>query len=124
VHLDGREGDVFHYAHMGEEVIGLEDDPDLAVEPMPAPGGIVHRYAVEGDGAVVVFGELVDAAQKGGLALARGADQADDLMGRDSKVHIVEHQRLTIIFGEPGDCYARLCHKTPCRRRWRSLRAM
>ena len=79
---------------MREEVVGLEDDPDPAADPVHVDAARGDLLAVDDDAARVDRLEQVDAAQEGRLARAGGADQADDLVLRDVEVDPAQHLEL------------------------------
>jgi hypothetical protein len=91
-------GDVvgdFNVAHRGErwqEVEALEDEADFGATHFGALGvgesGEVH--AVDQDGAGGGAGEAAKDVEKGGLAGAGGADDGDELTGRDGEANFVE----------------------------------
>ena len=76
---------------MREQVERLEHDPDPASDPVErdAVGGDV--LALDDDPASVDGLEPVDAAQERGLARARGADQADDLVLGHDQIDPAQH---------------------------------
>ncbi len=82
---------VLEHAHVREEVVGLEDDPDPAADPVHVDAACRDLLAVDHDAARVDRLEQVDAAQQGRLARAGCADQADDLVLRDLEVDPAQH---------------------------------
>ena len=76
---------------MREQVERLEHDPDPSPDPVEpdAVGGDV--LALDHDPARVDGLEPVDAPQQRGLARARGADQAHDLVLGDDQVDPAQH---------------------------------
>ena len=75
---------------------GLSDTAD--VHP-----GVGDVLPLEPDRAVVGALEQVDAAQQRGLAAARGADEADDVVLVDGQVQPGEHHLLAVRLAEPVD---------------------
>ena len=86
---------------MREQVEPLEAHADLAalggdplvVQPIERPGAVLvtHEVAVDPDPAAVDGLKLVDAAQEGRLARARGPKEADDLAAVHVHVDALEH---------------------------------
>lgn len=85
-HLDWRFDDVFQRGHVREQVETLEHHADVATlagdvalriahQAAVAALAIAHGTAVDADAPALDVFEQVDAADKGGLARARGADQ-------------------------------------------------
>src|SRR5580765_6944408 len=76
---------------MGEEVVRLEDDPDLLTERVHVDLRPGDRLAVEDDRPLVDPFEEVDAPQQRRLPGPRRADQADDIVLGDVEVDPVEN---------------------------------
>jgi len=85
-HLDRRLDDIFQRSHMGEQVEALEHHADvpaltgdvalrIAYQAAVAAFAIAHGAAVDTNASALDIFEQVDAADKGGLARAGGADQ-------------------------------------------------
>ena len=94
VHLPRRQHDVLEHRHVREEVVGLEDDADLAAQRVHVDVAVGDLVAVDDDAALVDPLEQVDAAQERRLAGARRADQADDVVPLDLERHVVEHAQV------------------------------
>ncbi len=90
-HLARRERHVAQDRHVREEVVGLEDDPDPAADPVGVHARCRHLLPADEDPALVDRLQEVDAPQQRRLARARGADQADDLVLADLEVDPVQH---------------------------------
>ncbi|MCY1301176.1 hypothetical protein D9M70_507700 [compost metagenome] len=79
-------GDVLHHREVGEQRVGLEQDAVVACLWRQV-GDIAPGKA---NGAAVLLFQASDAAQKGGLAAAGRAEQADQLSGADIQRHAVQ----------------------------------
>jgi polar amino acid transport system ATP-binding protein len=97
------EDDVLQRGHVGEEVVGLEDEPEAAANRDRVDGRIGDRLAVEEDVAIVDVLEQVDAAQQGRLARARGADQRHRFVLAHGQVDPPQHLALAEGFGHAAD---------------------
>ena len=94
---------ILEHAHVREEVVGLEDDPDPASDPVHVDAACRDLLAVDHDPAGVDRLEQVDAAQQRRLAGAGGADQADDLVLGDVEVDPAQHLVLAERLVQPFD---------------------
>ena len=88
--LARRERHVLEHRHVREQVVRLEDDPDLLAQPVDVDLRPGDRLAVDDDRAGVDLLEEVDAAQQRRLPGARRADQADDLVLADVEIDPVQ----------------------------------
>jgi len=77
-------------AEMGEEIVALEDDADLATQCLEPPRRRLERFAVELDGAAFRPFQPVDAAQQGALSRAAASDNRHDLAGFDRERYLGE----------------------------------
>ncbi len=82
------------HGHVREEVVGLEDDPDLAAQGVHVDAAVRDLGAVDDDAALIDLLEQVDAAQERRLPGAGGADQADDVVPLDLERDLVEHAQV------------------------------
>ncbi len=82
------------HAHVREEVVGLEDDPDPAPDRVHVDPGRGDLVAADDDPAGVDRLEQVHAAEERRLAGAGGADQADDLVLGHVEVDPLQHLEL------------------------------
>ena len=71
---DGGQGDVVQDRHVGEEVEGLGDHPDVPADRFDVSGVLVEQHPVHDDVPPLVLLQLVDGAEEGGLAGAGGSD--------------------------------------------------
>ena len=92
-HLARRERHVLEHRHVREQVVRLEDDPDLAPERVHVDLAVRDLLAVDDDAAAVDGLEQVHAAQQRRLAGAGGADQAHDLVLLHGQVDVLQHLR-------------------------------
>ena len=103
-------GAVFQHGHVVEQVERLEHHP----HPGPVAAGVEPLghdvLAVEEDGARRGGLQQVDAAQQGGLARPRCADDAGDVPGFDGKVHIPQHHVGAETLGEVAHFNDRFRH--------------
>ena len=93
-HLARPERHVLEHGHVGEEVVGLEHDADLA--PQHVEGGVVldDEPTVDADLALLDGLEPVDAAQQRGLPGAGRSDEAHNLVLGDLEVDALEHDEV------------------------------
>ena len=119
--LARREHDVLEHRHVREEVVRLEDDPDLLPQRVHVDLRAGERLAVDDDRPLVDPLEEVDAAQQRRLARARRADQADDLVHVDVEVDPVEHLEVAEALRTPcSETKWPFCAHTACARSRRS----
>ena len=97
------EHDVLERGQVREEVVGLEDEAEPAADRDRVDRGVGDHLAVEEDVAVVDLLQQVDAAQQGGLARARGADQRHRLVLGDLQVDAAQHLALAEGLGHAAD---------------------
>ena len=90
---DAAEDHVLHHVEVREEVVGLEDDAELAPDADGVDGGVGDHLAVEEDVAVVDVLEEVDAAKERRLARARRADQRHRLVLGDLEIDALRAPR-------------------------------
>ena len=100
-HMDRRLDQVPHHRQMWEQIEVLEHHPDLRAHCRDHPVGMGLEYApvfiaisqpaVDPDTAGLRRLQVVDAAQQGRFAAARGADDADHLAGCDREVDAAQH---------------------------------
>ena len=83
-----RERDVAENRHVREEVVGLEDDPDLPPHPVLVHARRRDLVAVDHDPPGVDRLDQVDAAKERRLPRARCADQADTSCSGDRRASI------------------------------------
>ncbi len=84
--------DVAQHGHVRPERVGLEHHRHAALFRRH-----VHHVATEQpDRALGRFLEARDGAQQGGLSAAGGAQNGDELAGRDLEVHSVQHALVAI----------------------------
>jgi hypothetical protein len=88
---------------VGEQVEGLEDDPDPPPDPVDVDALRGDLLAFDVDPAGVDRLEEVDAPQQRGLAGAGRADQADDLVLGDDQVDAPQHLERPERLVEPLD---------------------
>src|SRR5262249_10759163 len=93
-HLPRRECHVLEHRHVGEEVEGLEDDPDSAADAVDVGAGPSDLVAKEHDSACVDRLEQVDAAKQGRLPRPGRADHANDLVLAALQVAVVQYDVL------------------------------
>ena len=99
--LDGGLDDVLQGGHVGEQVEALEHHPDFRTLAADLTVGqlveaaaafpVADQLAVDPEPPGVDLLQVVDAAEKGALARARGPDDAHHLAGRDLDVDAPEH---------------------------------
>ena len=82
---DAAEDDVVDHVEVGEEVVGLEDQPEAAPHIDRVHRRVGDHLAVEEDVTVVDVLEEVDAAQQRRLARPGGADHRDGLVLADGR---------------------------------------
>src|SRR5207244_2698930 len=101
-HLDRRLDDVLERRLVRPQVEALEDEADLGPlardvplgvldEPAVAAGPVADEVAVDFDAATVDLLKMVDTAQEGRLAGARGADDTDDLLLAHVQGDAIQH---------------------------------
>ena len=78
--------DIVQHAHMREKRVGLEHHRDVAV----GGGELRHVALADADPAARRHLQPGDHAQRGGLAAPGGAEQRDELAGRDLERHVVD----------------------------------
>ena len=101
---------------MREQVEALEHDADVAAQGVDIDAGAADPVVVQADLAALDRLEAVDAAQQGGLAAARGADQADHLMRLDVEVDALQHLDGAVALVDVLDLDQG--HQPPRVRRW------
>ncbi len=77
----------------------LEDEPDVALAGMQ----VCRLGAGEQDVALIRRFHAGDDAQQRGLAAAGGAEQGDQLAGRDVEVDVVERDEVAEALGDVAD---------------------
>jgi len=121
VSLDRAEDDVLEHGQVGEEVVGLKDQPEPPPHRDRVDGRVGDHLAVEQDVAVVDLLQQVDAAQHRRLARARGADHRHRLVLGDGQVDPVEHLQLAERLGDAAQLqHRRAAHRRALRRSQRS----
>ena len=104
-----RQHHVFQRGVLGKEVEVLEHEaevealfPHLALPLGGGVGGVPHGLAVHPDDAGVGPLEEVEAAQKGRLARAGGADDGQRLALLEGEGDVFQHLRLPKVFPDAG----------------------
>ena len=101
---------------MREQVEALEHDADVAAQRVEVDAGAADAVVVQADLAALDRLQAVDAAQQRGLAAARGADQADDLVRLDVEAEALEHLEGAVALVDVLDLDQG--HQPPRVRRW------
>jgi hypothetical protein len=103
----------------GHRVEALEHHPDAGAQPVAlglrraaamASAQCGDIRAVEQDLPGVGAFQQVEAAQQCALARAGGADDADDIAGRDVERHAAQHAERAEAFGQVADGEQRPAH--------------
>ncbi len=102
-HLGRRQGHVAQDRHVGEEVEGLEDDPDPPADGVDVDVPVGNLSPFDPDATLVDVLEQVDAPQEGRLPGATRTDQTDDLVVRDLEVDPAQHLQVIEGLPEPLD---------------------
>ena len=100
---------------MGEQVVALEHDADVAPQGVEVDPGAGDRVALDPDRAALDLLQRVHAAQQRGLAGAGRADQADHLVPLDVQGDALEHLVVTVGLVDVVDLEER--HQEPPARR-------
>src|SRR5260221_1465834 len=111
-----RLADIAERRHRRPEIELLEDHADVAAQRVDAGArqplaravgaeGEAKRLAIDRDEASGRLLEKGDAAQKRALAGSRGADDADDLAGRNLEIDAVQHLGLAEALGDAPQGY-------------------
>ena len=83
----GQQRDVVGRVEKGDQIRGLEDEPDAIPAQHPQVGDlpaiVVDDVAAEGHAAARRLDHRPQALEQGGLARPAGTDEADDLAGGD-----------------------------------------
>ena len=100
---------------MGEEVVGLEDHPDLAAHLARIHQRVGDLPAVEGDGAVVDVLQQVETAQQ--RRLARPAEPIRQITscGVDVEVDVAQHHLVAVRLAQVVDPQQRRSSATAVR---------
>ena len=87
-----RERDIFEHRQMRPDRVGLEHHADIAVVRFDRQlrRAVEHRLSVDLDPAFLRRFQAGDAAQRGGLAAAGGAEQGDQLAVGDLEADMVD----------------------------------
>jgi hypothetical protein len=89
-----------HHGKVGADADHLVLVGGVPVQPLALPP---HRLAFEQDVALLAVLEQVAAAQKRGLARARGADERDDMAARGRHVDALEYLQGAVALVEVAD---------------------
>ncbi len=95
------QGDVFEGREMGEEVVGLKNEPGLEAV-LPEGGFVPERKAgaVQGNGAGVRRLQTAEETEQGGFAAAGRSDQDEGMDVGEVEMDIPEHGTTLERFGE------------------------
>ena len=104
MHLLQREEEILQRGEVGEEVVGLEDDAELAA--VGAEGGFageVDGLSIEGDGARIRLHEAGDDAEERGFPPAARADEGEGAQRTEIGGDAIEDGAGGVGFGEGGE---------------------
>ena len=88
---------------MREQVVGLEDDPDLRAD-LPDVGPVmVEPHAVDPDLARLHRLQIVEAPEERALAGAARPDDHDHLAPGDLEAHVVQHVQTAEVLVDVAD---------------------
>jgi hypothetical protein len=91
-------GDVLAHGHVRPDRVALEDHPHVAALGRQHAARLRDDLAVGADAPAVGLEESRDHAKRGGLAAARGTEQADELARLDRQVDAVDRRHARIAF--------------------------
>ncbi|MOA43289.1 hypothetical protein D3C78_1654280 [compost metagenome] len=81
----------------------LEDHRHVAPHPAQAGAVAARHFAIHADLASRRLGQVVDAAQQGGLARSRGAQDHDELALGHAQTDVVQRHEVAVALGEVAD---------------------
>src|SRR5215213_10851263 len=119
LHIDRAFDDILQRGPVRKQVEALEHHRDLGADRNDRGRTAIDLRALDADVAAVIAFETVDAAQDGGFAGARGADDADHLALLDRRRDALEHLDFSKALVNIGQ----LDHFWPARfSKWRTRR--
>ena len=102
-HRDGRQHDILKHRHIVEEIELLKNHADVTARVVDVHPHVGKVFSLEIDRAARGILHAVDAAQKGRLARAGGADHDDLLPVLNGLGDLVKHQKLAVFLSESFD---------------------